>query len=194
MRHSENSGRLRRWSYLDKFGCQHGLFSDGQVYLLFLTVYLQEGCKREEMEDAMQIVHYGNLSASTVLIQPVDDHDLEEMETELNEIRKQGKADFQLKSGSFALGGVCSLWQRGLRRWCGGVAAISFRSMCGSQKNVLYRWIFAGGIILSLGGISDGYLCRCCSSISVCLVSGISAIYERTRYESKVGVSELGKT
>ena len=27
----------------------------------------------------MQIVHYGNLSASTVLIQPVDDHDLEEM-------------------------------------------------------------------------------------------------------------------
>ena len=48
------------------------------------------------MEDAMQIVHYGNLSASTVLIQPVGDHDLEEMETELNEIRKQGKADFQL--------------------------------------------------------------------------------------------------
>ena len=27
----------------------------------------------------MQIVHYGNLSASTVLNQPVDDHDLEEM-------------------------------------------------------------------------------------------------------------------
>ena len=47
--------------------------------MLFLTVYLQEECKREEMEDAMQIFHYGNLSASTVLIQPVDDHDLEEM-------------------------------------------------------------------------------------------------------------------
>ena len=44
----------------------------------------------------MQIFLYGTLSASTVLIQPVDDHDLEEMETELNEIRKQGKADFQL--------------------------------------------------------------------------------------------------
>ena len=82
---------------------------------------------------------------------------------------------------------------QGLRRRCGGAAAISFRTMCGSQKSVLYRWIFAGGIILPLGGISDGYLCRCCSSISVCLVSGISAIYERTRYESKVGVSELGK-
>ena len=27
----------------------------------------------------MQIVHYGNPSASTVLIQPVGDHDLEEM-------------------------------------------------------------------------------------------------------------------
>ena len=143
----------------------------------------------------MQIVHYGNPSASTVLIQPVDDHDLEEMETELNEIRLSvdcGESG-QLESRSFALGGVCSLWQRGLRRRCGGAAAISFRTMCGSQKNVLYRWIFAGGIILSLGGISDGYLCRCCSSISVCLVSGISAIYERTRYESKVGVSEFGK-
>lgn len=149
----------------------------------------------------MQIVHYGNLSASTVLIQPVDDHDLEEMETELNEIKKTGKGRLsvdcgesgQLESGSFALGGTGSFWKRGLRRRCGGAAAISFRAMCGSQKNVLYRWIFAGGIILSLGGISDGYLCRCCSSISVCLVSGISAIYERTRYESKVGVSELGK-
>ena len=149
----------------------------------------------------MQIFHYGNLSASTVLIQPVDDHDLEEMETELNEIKKQGKADFQLiavkvdnwNRDLFALGGTGSFWKRGLRRRCGGAAAISFRTMCGSQKNVLYRWIFAGGIILSLGGISDGYLCRCCSSISVCLVSGISAIYERTRYESKVGVSERGK-
>ena len=139
------------------------------------------------MEDAMQIFHYGNLSASTVLIQPVDDHDLEEMETELNEIKKQGKADFQL------IAVKVDNWKRGLRRRCGGAAAISFRTMCGSQKNVLYRWIFAGGIILSLGGISDGYLCRCCSSISVCLVSGISAIYERTRYESKVGVSERGK-
>jgi len=89
MRHSENSGRLRRWSYLDKFGCQHGLFSGGQVYLLFLTVYLQEECKREEMEDAMQIFHYGNLSASTVLIQPVDDHDLEEMETESENRERQ---------------------------------------------------------------------------------------------------------
>ena len=146
----------------------------------------------------MQIVHYGNPSASTVLIQPVDDHDLEEMETELNEIRKQGKADFQL------IAVKVDNWNQDLSPWEAsavfgregfgdGAAAISFRTMCGSQKNVLYRWIFAGGIILSLGGISDGYLCRCCSSISVCLVSGISAIYERTRYESKVGVSEFGK-
>lgn len=44
----------------------------------------------------MQIFNYGNPSASTVLIQPVDDHDLEEMETELDEIRKQGEMDFQL--------------------------------------------------------------------------------------------------
>lgn len=42
----------------------------------------------------MQIVHYGNLSASTVLIQPVDDHDLEEMETELNEIKNRERQTF----------------------------------------------------------------------------------------------------
>lgn len=123
------------------------------------------------------------------------------METELNEIRKQGKADFQL------IAVKVDNWNQDLSPWeasavfgregfgdgAGELLQFLLGSMCGSQKNVLYRWIFAGGIILSLGGISDGYLCRCCSSISVCLVSGISAIYERTRYESKVGVSELGK-
>ena len=44
----------------------------------------------------MQIYNYGNPAASTVLIQPVDDHDLEELETEINEIRKQVQTDFQL--------------------------------------------------------------------------------------------------
>ena len=59
----------------------------------------------------MQIVHYGNPSASTVLIQPVGDHDLEEMETELNEIRKQGKADFQL------IAVKVDNWNRDLSPW-----------------------------------------------------------------------------
>ena len=59
----------------------------------------------------MQIVHYGNPSASTVLIQPVDDHDLEEMETEFNEIRKQGKADFQL------IAVKVDNWNRDLSPW-----------------------------------------------------------------------------
>ncbi len=44
----------------------------------------------------MQIFNYGNPSASIVLIQSVDDHDLEELETEINEIRKQVQTDFQL--------------------------------------------------------------------------------------------------
>ena len=44
----------------------------------------------------MQIFNYGNPAASTVLIQPVDDHDLEELETEINEIRKRVQTDFQL--------------------------------------------------------------------------------------------------
>ena len=45
---------------------------------------------------AMQIFNYGNPAASTVLIQPVDDHDLEELETEINEIRKRVQTDFRL--------------------------------------------------------------------------------------------------
>ena len=44
----------------------------------------------------MQIYNYGNPAASTVLIQPVDDHDLEELEAEIKEIRKQVQTDFQL--------------------------------------------------------------------------------------------------
>ena len=108
MGHSENPGQRRRWSCLDKFGCQYGLFSDGQVYLLFLTVYLQERCRRGRKggRDADS-----SPSASTVLIQPVGDHDLEEMETELNEIRKQGKADFQL------IAVKVDNWNRDLSPW-----------------------------------------------------------------------------
>jgi hypothetical protein len=39
---------------------------------------------------------YGNVDAKTVLIQMVDDHDLAEIETEFNEIKKRVKADFLL--------------------------------------------------------------------------------------------------
>ena len=44
----------------------------------------------------MQIFNYGNPAASTVLIQPVDDHELEELETEINEIRKRVQIEFRL--------------------------------------------------------------------------------------------------
>ena len=39
---------------------------------------------------------YGNADAKTVLVQMVDDHDLAEIETEFNEIKKRVKADFLL--------------------------------------------------------------------------------------------------
>ena len=44
----------------------------------------------------MQIFNYGNPAASTVLIQPVDDHELEELETVIEEIRKRVQTDFRL--------------------------------------------------------------------------------------------------
>ena len=44
----------------------------------------------------MQLLNYGNVGASAVLIQPVDDHDLTEMDAEIVEIRRHVKTDFQL--------------------------------------------------------------------------------------------------
>ena len=79
----------------------------------------------------MQIVHYGNLSASTVLIQPVDDHDLEEMETELNEIRKQGKADFQL------IAVKVDNWNQDLSPWEASAAVVSSQISSAPQEGQL---------------------------------------------------------
>ncbi len=44
----------------------------------------------------MQLLNYGNADASTALIQPVDNHDLVEMDAEIAEIRRQVNIDFQL--------------------------------------------------------------------------------------------------
>ncbi len=44
----------------------------------------------------MQIFNYGNPSSSIVLIQPIDDHDMGGLETEIAEIRNQVQTDFQL--------------------------------------------------------------------------------------------------
>ena len=44
----------------------------------------------------MQILNYGNSSSSIVLIQPVDDHDMGALETEIAKIRDQVQMDFQL--------------------------------------------------------------------------------------------------
>jgi hypothetical protein len=47
-------------------------------------------------EEAVMIVEYGNPNASVELIQMVDDHDLEGMESEVLEIRKRTGAEFHL--------------------------------------------------------------------------------------------------
>ena len=44
----------------------------------------------------MNILQYGNPNASVVLIQPVDEHDLSEIDTEIEEIKKRVNVDFQL--------------------------------------------------------------------------------------------------
>lgn len=43
-----------------------------------------------------KIYEYGNTNAEAVLIQPVDDHDMAMLDTEIDEIQRLTKADFQL--------------------------------------------------------------------------------------------------
>ena len=76
----------------------------------------------------MQIFNYGNPSASTVLIQPVDDHDLEEMKAEIDEIRKQVQTDFQLIA---VMEGTGCLWKRRFRRWSRGYVTVYSGTMFG---------------------------------------------------------------
>ena len=46
----------------------------------------------------MKIYEYGNKAASTVLIQPVDDHDLSVIENEVRLIGEKSEVDFLLKA------------------------------------------------------------------------------------------------
>lgn len=46
----------------------------------------------------MKVYDFGNSKASIVLIQPVGDHDLPDMEMEINEIRKLTKIDFYMRA------------------------------------------------------------------------------------------------
>ena len=51
--------------------------------------------------------YYGDKNADIVLIQPVGDHDLPEIENEVAEIKKLTSVDFQL----IALERSCGIWQ-----------------------------------------------------------------------------------
>ena len=56
-----------------------------------------------ETEVEMKIITYGNPSASTVLIQPVGDHDLGEMEIEIAEIRMAKGFAWVMKNNSVCI-------------------------------------------------------------------------------------------
>ena len=50
----------------------------------------------------MKVLQYGNPESSTVLIQPVDEHDLAFIENEISEIRNTVKNDFKMNSTKIA--------------------------------------------------------------------------------------------
>lgn len=59
----------------------------------------------------MQMYEFGNPSASTVLIQPVDDHELSLIENEVNEIKRLNTKDF------FLIACKIENWNRDLSPW-----------------------------------------------------------------------------
>lgn len=63
--------------------------------------------------------YYGDKNADIVLIQPVGDHDLPEIENEVAEIKKLTSVGFSaycgegrgLEQGAFTMGSPCGIWQ-----------------------------------------------------------------------------------
>lgn len=149
----------------------------------------------------MKIFRYGNPSASTFLIQPIDDHDLGELKTEINEIRKQVQIDFQL------IAVKVDDWNRDLSPWkapavfgkdgFGDGAKDMLRfilAQCMNCSKTYYnRRVFPGGVIFSVGSLSDRRICRNRGSFPLNLVSKFPAVYEGTRCQGRFGLSQFGR-
>ena len=129
----------------------------------------------------MTIYEYGNPEAEVVLIQPVGDHDLPEIENEVMEIGKLVNEDFQF------IAVKVDSWNQELTPWkapavfgnenFGDGAWQTLKEIlkiCTDKNKIYYSWrLFPFRAFCIMGIVSNGYILWCGSSLSFCLVSWI---------------------
>ena len=134
----------------------------------------------------MEVYEYGNSSASTIWIQPVDARDLAEIEQEILEIQKRTEKEFRL------IAVKVDSWNDDLSPWSapavfgtaefGGKAPAMLEkilTLCNDKSKTYY-----------ICGYSLAGLFALCRGITVCLVSGIFGLHEGRWSEKSDGVSQ----
>ena len=132
-------------------------------------------------------------SADVLLIQPVDDHDIEVLDSEVEEIKRLSGRDFTL--AAFKVddwNADLSPWEAppvfGNEAFAGGAEATLkyvveelIPQLKGGKDPELYIGgyslaLFAGWILCSVGGVSDGSVQRGSGGIAVGLVPGLDRL------------------
>ena len=118
----------------------------------------------------MTLHYFADKNADTVLIQPVGDHDLPEIENEVAEIKKLTSVDFQL------IAVKVDDWNRELSPWeapavfgnegFGNGAEDTLAeilTLCSDKSKELLHWrIFSGRAFCLVGGVPNGEIFRRC--------------------------------
>ena len=136
---------------------------------------------------------YGNPEAPIVLIQPVGDHDLPEIEGEVAQIRKLTALDFQM------IAVKVDDWNLDLSPWKApavfgnedfgeGAASLleEILRLCSDESKTYYLGGYSLAGLFSVGILSDGSVCGDSGGIALGVVPRVSTLYERTR-ESESG-------
>ena len=116
----------------------------------------------------MTLHYFADKNADTVLIQPVGDHDLPEVENEVAEIKKLTSVDFQL------IAVKVDDWNDELSPW--NAPAVFGNEGFGNGAEdtlakILHWRIFSGRAFCLVGGVSNGEIFRRCGGFSVGVVS-----------------------
>lgn len=129
---------------------------------------------------------YGNPEAPIVLIQPVGDHDLPEIEGEVAQIRKLTALDFQMiavKVDDWNLD--LSPWKApavfGNEDFGGGAASLleEILRLCPDERKTYYLGGYSlAGLFFSVGILSDGSVCGDSGGIALSVVPRVSVLYE----------------
>ncbi len=146
----------------------------------------------------MEVFEYGNPRARTVLLQPVDDHDMKAIERETAEIRKRTEADFRLRAVKI------EDWNRDLSPWpapavfgnadFGGAASETLRKvleLCGEEgrEYVIGGYSLAGLFALWAAHETERFSAVAAASPSVWFPGFTEYMKERTIHSRTVYLS-----